>query len=144
MLGTDVGQSSHLRTVSPDRLQQVLHDLKIAPETSIDSTILRRVAEFTNADIVVSGQYTKLGDQIRIDATLQDLKHGRTASLKTEAQNQQDLSAAIDRLADSIRQNLSLSSDLVKELRVAIIQANFQVRRCATRLQPGFAAFPAG
>jgi eukaryotic-like serine/threonine-protein kinase len=117
MLGTDVGQSSHLRTVSPDRLQQVLHDLKIAPETSIDSTILRRVAEFTNADIVVSGQYTKLGDQIRIDATLQDLKHGRTASLKTEAQNQQELSAAIDRLADSIRQNLSLSSDLVKELR---------------------------
>ncbi len=116
MLSTDVGQSSHLRTVSPDRLQQVLHDLKIAPDTTIDATILRRVAEFANADIVVSGQYAKLGDQIRIDATLQDLKHGHSVSLKAEAQNQQDLSAAVDRLAESIRQNLSLSSNLIKEL----------------------------
>ncbi len=116
MLSTDVGQSAHLRTVSPDRLQQVLHDLKIAPDTALDASILHRVAEFANADIVVSGQYAKLGDQIRIDATLQDLKHGRTVSLKAEAPDQQQLSAAVDKLADSIRQNLSLSADLVKEL----------------------------
>ncbi len=117
MLTTDVGQSASLRSISPDHLQQVLHDLKIAPESSLDSTTLRRVAGFANADIVVSGQYTKLGDQIRIDATLQDLKRGRTAALKAEAQNQQDLSAAVDRLADSIRKNLSLSSNLREELR---------------------------
>ena len=124
MLSTDVGQSAHLRTVSPDRLQQVLHDLKIAPDTALDATILRRVAEFANADIVVSGQYAKLGDQVRIDATLQDLKHGRTVSLKAEAPNQQQLSAAIDKLADNIRQNLSLSPDLVKELRSQSFKPN--------------------
>jgi len=117
MLSTDVGQSAHLRTVSPDHLQQILHDLRIEPGSAIDPTTLRRIAEFANADIVVSGQFVRLGDQIRIDAVLQDLKRGRTAPLKTEAQNQQDISAAVDRLSDSIRQNLSLSSDLVKELR---------------------------
>jgi serine/threonine protein kinase/tetratricopeptide (TPR) repeat protein len=117
MLSTDVGQSAHLRTISPDRLQQILHDLRIEPGTAIDASTLRRIAEFSNADIVVSGQFVRLGDQIRIDAVLQDLKHGRTAPLKAEAQNQQDISAAVDRLADSIRQNLALSSDLVKELR---------------------------
>jgi tetratricopeptide (TPR) repeat protein len=36
--------------------------------------------------------------------------------VKAEAANQQDLSAAVDRLAGMIRQNLSLPSDLVKEL----------------------------
>jgi eukaryotic-like serine/threonine-protein kinase len=117
MLSTDVGQSAHLRTISPDHLQQILHDLRIEPGTAIDPTTLRRIAEFANADIVVSGQFVRLGDQIRIDAVVQDLKRGRSAPLKTEAQNQQDISAAVDRLADSIRQNLSLSSDLVKELR---------------------------
>ena len=117
MLSTDVGQSAHLRTVSPDHLQQILHDLRIEPGSTIDPTTLRRIAEFANADIVVSGQFVRLGDQIRVDAVLQDLKHSRTAPLKVEAQNQQDISAAVDRLADSIRQNLSLSSDLVKELR---------------------------
>ena len=116
MLSTDVGQSAHLRAVSPDRLQQVLHDLRITPGASLDPATLRRVAEFANADIVVSGQYVKLGEQIRIDATLQDLKRGRTESLKSEAQSQQALSGAVDYLADAIRQNLALSPDLIKEL----------------------------
>lgn len=116
MLSTDVGQSSHLRTISQDRLQQVMHDLRIAPGSEIDAGGLRRIAEFANADMVVSGTYAKLGDQIRIDATLQDLKRGSSTPLKAEAKNQQDLSAAVDRLADNVRQNLALSPDLVKEL----------------------------
>src|SRR5271166_1619583 len=85
MLSTDVGQSSHLRTVSSDRMQQVFHDLRIAPNSPVDSSTLGRVAEFTNADTLVWGQYTKLGDQIRIDATLQDRKHNRTIQVKVEA-----------------------------------------------------------
>ena len=116
MLSTDVGQSAHLRTISSDRVQQVFHDLRIAPNSTVDSSTLGRVAEFTNADTLVWGQYTKLGDQIRIDATVQDRKHNRTVQVKAEAANQQDLSAAVDRLAGMIRENLSLSSDLVKEL----------------------------
>ena len=116
MLSTDVGQSSHLRSVSPDRVQQVFHDLRIAPNSIIDASTLGRVAEFTNADTLVWGQYTKLGDRIRIDATLQDRKHNRTIQVKSEASSQQDLSAAVDRLAGMIRQNLALPSDLVKEL----------------------------
>ena len=116
MLSTDVGQSSHLRTVSSDRMQQVFHDLRIAPNSPMDSSLLGRVAEFTNADTLVWGQYTRLGDQIRIDATLQDRKHDRTIKVKSEATSEKDLPQAVDRLAGMIRQNLSLSSDLVKEL----------------------------
>ncbi len=116
MLSTDVGQSSHLRTVSPDRVQQVFHDLRIAPNSAVDSSTLGRVAEFTNADTLVWGQYTRLGDQIRIDATLEDRKYNRTIQVKSEAASPKDLSAAVDRLAGQIRQNLSLSQDLVKEL----------------------------
>src|SRR5712671_5970999 len=116
MLSTDVGQSAHLRAVSSDRVQQVFHDLRIAPNAIVDSATLGRVAEFTNSDTLVWGQYTKLGDQIRIDATLQDRKHNRTVQVKSEAASQKDLSAAVDRLAEMIRQNLALPSDVVKEL----------------------------
>ncbi len=117
MLSTDIGQSSHLRTVTPDRVQQVFRDLRITPDTNLDSSMLGRVAEFTNADTMVWGQYTRLGDQIRIDATLQDRKHNRTVRVKSEAGSEKDISAAVDRLAEQIRQNLLLSSDLVKELK---------------------------
>jgi eukaryotic-like serine/threonine-protein kinase len=116
MLTTDVGQSSSLRTVSSDRLHQILRDLRISPDFTLDADTLRRLAEFSNADQVIWGQYAKFGDKIRIDATLQDLKQQRTVSLKTEALNEKELLAAVDELAKSIQQNLAASSSAVKEL----------------------------
>jgi eukaryotic-like serine/threonine-protein kinase len=115
MLSSDVGQSAHLRTVSPDRLHQVLHDLRIGADTVVDPTILHRVGDSSNADTVVWGQYAKFGDQIRIDANIQNLKTGQTTPLKAET-TEKGLPGAIDTLADSIRKNLALSTDVIKEL----------------------------
>lgn len=122
MLSTDVGQSAHLRTISPDHVHQVLSDLQISPSSGIDPTMLSRIAEFSNADTVVWGQYAKFGDQIRIDATLRDLKHDRTVPVKVEAPNQNALIAAIAQLAQTIQQNLSLSNDVLQELRAKSFQ----------------------
>ena len=69
-----------------------------------------------NADTVISGQFVRFGDQIRIDASLQDLRRDRRIPLKIEAANEKDIPNAVDRLADLIRQNLSVSSDAIKEL----------------------------
>jgi serine/threonine protein kinase/Tfp pilus assembly protein PilF len=116
MLSTDVGQSSHLRMVSSDRLHQILHDLQISPDSPLDPNTLGRLAEFSSAETVVWGQYARFGDQIRIDAKLQDLKHDRTAALKEEAPNEKGIPEAVDRLAEAIRQNLALSPAILKEL----------------------------
>jgi eukaryotic-like serine/threonine-protein kinase len=122
MLSTDVGQSAHLRTVSPERLHQVLADLRISPDASLDPTALRHLAEFISADTLVWGQYAKFGDQIRIDAALQDLKHDRRVPLKIDAVSEKDIPGAVDRLAASIRQNLSVSPDVIKELQANSFQ----------------------
>jgi len=122
MLSTDVGQSAHLRTISPDRLHQVLSDLRITPGTAIDPAMVGRIAEFSSADTVVWGQYAKIGEQIRIDATLRDLKRQRTIPVKAEAPNEKGLLPAIADLAQSIQQNLSLSSDVLQELRARSFQ----------------------
>ena len=116
MLSTDVGQSASLRTVSSDRLHQVLKDLHIDANAQLDPQTLRQLGEFTNAQTMVWGQYVKVGDRIRIDATLQDLKRQRTSTLKAEAPSEKELLAAVDRLAQSIRENLALSPEIVKEL----------------------------
>ena len=126
MLSTDVGESSHLRTISPERLHQVLSDLRISGGAAIDPTTVSRLAQFSNADIVVWGQYVKFGDQIRIDATLQDLKRDRRVPVKIEAASEKDIPAAVDRLADQIRQNLSVSSDVLKELKASSFQPSSQ------------------
>ncbi|MFZ3263745.1 MAG: tetratricopeptide repeat protein, partial [Terriglobales bacterium] len=71
---------------------------------------------------VVWGQYAKFGDQIRIDATLQDLKNNRTVSLKADAPSEKEIPAAIDHLADSIRQTLALPENVLKELKASSFQ----------------------
>jgi tetratricopeptide (TPR) repeat protein/tRNA A-37 threonylcarbamoyl transferase component Bud32 len=119
MLTTDVGKSSTLRIVSADRLHQILNDLHISPDTELDQGTLGRIADFTNADRLVSGQYVKFGNQIRIDATLQTLKQQHTVSLKAEAPDEKEVLRAVDQLAQMIQQNLALSSASVKELKGA-------------------------
>jgi tetratricopeptide (TPR) repeat protein len=123
MLSTDIGQSAHLHTVPTDRLHQVLSDLRVGPETAVDPDMLRRVAQFSNADILVSGQYARFGDQIVIDATIRDLVHDQTVPVKAQALVK-DLPTAIDSLADSVRKNLSLSADVVEELKAQSFKPN--------------------
>lgn len=117
MLSTDVGQSSQLRVVSPDRLHQILHDLQISPESISDAANIRRLADLSSADRVVWGQYAKFGDQIRVDTTLRDVKRDRNVSFKTEASSDKDLLPAVDRLAQTIRDNLSLRPNVADELK---------------------------
>ena len=126
MLSTDVGQSAHLSTISPDRLHQILTDLQITANVVVDPTLLRRIAEFSSADTVVWGQYAKFGDQIRIDATLQDLKHDRRIPLKIDVPSEKEIPGAIDRLAESIRQKLELPENVLRELRASSFQPSSQ------------------
>jgi tetratricopeptide (TPR) repeat protein/predicted Ser/Thr protein kinase len=123
MLSTDIGQSAHLHTVPTDRLHQVLSDLHIGPDVAVDPDMLRRVAQFSSADVLVSGQYARFGDQIVIDATIRDLVHDQTVPVKAQALVK-DLPTAIDSLADSVRKNLALSADVVEELKAQSFKPN--------------------
>ncbi len=126
MLSSDMGESASLRTVPSDRVNQILRDQRITPDTTLDPDTLRRVAEFTGADRLLWGQYLKLGDQIRIDATLQDLKQQRNTPLKAEAASEKDLPKALEQLAQSVQNSLSLSAETIKELREKTLKPSSQ------------------
>ena len=118
VLRTELGQSSRVRTVAPDRLHQVLHDLRIAPNATLSPTELARVADLTSARSVLWGQYTRFGNAIRIDATLQDLEHQQTVPLNALAPNEGSLLTAIADLAGAVRESLARGSpDVLNELK---------------------------
>jgi eukaryotic-like serine/threonine-protein kinase len=122
MLTTEVGQSASLRTVSPNIVHQIFGDLRISSSTVLDPATIKRVADFSNADRVVAGQYARFGNSIRIDATLEDIKNNRTVPLKVDVASEKDIPAGIDHLADSIRQTLALPQDVLKELKASSFQ----------------------
>jgi tetratricopeptide (TPR) repeat protein/predicted Ser/Thr protein kinase len=117
ILASEVGKSPRVRAVSSERVGQILRDLRIPPDGSLDGPTITRLGQFSNADTVVLGQYAKFGEQIRIDATIQDLKSGRKTSLQAEAANEKDILPSIDRLAGNIRGNLDLAPAIIRELR---------------------------
>jgi serine/threonine protein kinase/tetratricopeptide (TPR) repeat protein len=122
MLTSDIGQSAQLRTVSSSNLHQLFSDLRISPSTELDPTTIRRVADFSNAQRLVWGQYAKFGDVIRIDATLQDFKNDLSIPIKIEIPSEKEIPNAIDRLAESIREKLALPGNVVKELKASSFQ----------------------
>jgi tetratricopeptide (TPR) repeat protein/predicted Ser/Thr protein kinase len=116
MLTDDIGQSGDLRTVSADRASQILQDLHIAPDARLDSHMVERLAEYSNAEVIVWGQIAKLGDRLRLEATLQDIKNGHSSSFHQDAENEKNLFAAVDSLAKDVRSSLSLSSKAIHDL----------------------------
>jgi serine/threonine protein kinase/tetratricopeptide (TPR) repeat protein len=126
MLRTDVGQSARLQTVSSDRVAQILHDLQIAPGSTIDPDTLRRIADATSADRVLYGQFAKFGDQIQINVTLQDLKRQRTVPLKAVAPSEKELPKAMEQLAQDVQKNLALPADVIKDLQAKALKPSTQ------------------
>ena len=122
MLTTDVGQSAHLRTVSPGMAHQILNDLRISSSTVLDPATIKRVADFGNADRVLWGQYARFGSAIRIDATLEDVRNNHTFPLKVVVASEKDIPGGVDQLADMIRQTLALPQDVLKELKASSFQ----------------------
>jgi eukaryotic-like serine/threonine-protein kinase len=119
MLSTDVGQSAHLRTISFDRVHQLLTDLHVPANADLAADTLRQLADSANADIVVWGRYAKREGKIRIDATVEDLKHDRRAPLKIEFASEKDIPATVDQLADSVQKNIGFGTRAVQELKAA-------------------------
>ena len=136
-LNSDIGQSAHLRMVSPDRLQQVLSDLRVSPQSQLDLQTVKRIADFTHADTVVFGQYQKIGDQIRINATVADLANDRNMSINTDVAGEKQLLASLDKMADDVREKLAATPEVLKEL-----QAHSQ--HVTTKSVPALRAYDEG
>jgi len=115
-LSSDIGESAHLRLVSADRLQQVLQDLRVSSQSQLDLSTLKRIAEFTHADTIVSGQYERFGEQTQITATVHDLKSDSEISMKTEVANEKDLLGSMEKLAADLREKLAANPEMLKEL----------------------------
>jgi tetratricopeptide (TPR) repeat protein/tRNA A-37 threonylcarbamoyl transferase component Bud32 len=120
VLSTTLGHSSRVRSVPPDRLNQVLGDLQIATNSALTPERLAGVADFTNARHVLWGNIARFGNTIQINGTLQDLDRGENIPVNAVAPNENAVLDAIASLADRVREHLAQgSASLVDELKAS-------------------------
>jgi eukaryotic-like serine/threonine-protein kinase len=120
VLATDLGETAQIRAIPSVRLREVLRDLRVDPNANLSPSDLARIADFASAQTILWGQYVKFGEEIRIDATLQNLQEQKTTPLKATSANPAGLLKAVSELAGSVQQALAAgSSDVLKELKAS-------------------------
>jgi tetratricopeptide (TPR) repeat protein len=106
MIRTELGETPGLRIVPSERLSQILGDLRITPNTEVEPAMLDRVSQFSNAELLLAGQYVRFGGTIRLEATLRGPDRTPVA-LTAEATSDADVPRAVKTLARALRDNLA-------------------------------------
>jgi tetratricopeptide (TPR) repeat protein len=118
ILRADLGESPHVRTASANRVHQTLSDLRVSDGDVLNDTMLRRLSELTNSEAVIWGQILKIGNQIQLVASVQDIRRGGSPqTLNAVAANEAALLDTISHLANQVRQHVAKSRDLGDDLR---------------------------
>src|SRR5688572_13247492 len=104
MLLTGLAQTRGLDIVSRQRLQEIVRQIGGRSLESLDRAQVPDVARRAGAGAVVVGSIFKVGNEIRIDAQLEDLSNGRV--LVAESVRGTDVFALVDQLAARIRDGI--------------------------------------
>jgi serine/threonine protein kinase/tetratricopeptide (TPR) repeat protein len=109
MIRAEIGQSSSLRIVSSSRVSGILGDLRVSQDVTFDRSMARRIADFSNAELVISGEYSRFyarsGSVIRFDVIVDGTDR---ATFTAEAPREADVPQAVRALVDAFRAKVPL------------------------------------
>jgi serine/threonine protein kinase/tetratricopeptide (TPR) repeat protein len=106
MLVTGLAQTPEMEVITSDRLNEAARQVGKDSFDVIEAGRLTEVARRAGATVVVNGSIIQSGDEIRIDARVEDLATGRV--LRAESVRGKDPLALADDLATRIRRGLDV------------------------------------
>lgn len=110
MLSMGLAESKVIRPVSPDRLYQVMRDLKLLDQQRYDPIMLKQIAEFSSAPMLLTGSFFKDQDRFRVVAQLHDLQTDYDLPITVEGGR--DLPDLVEILAQKLIEQLRISKSL--------------------------------
>ncbi len=112
LLIADLSQSKYIRVLSGDRIFNILRQLNLLEAKNYSSEDLKKVAVRGGVENVLRGSYTKAGDTIRVNTTLQKADTGeRIGSESVEGNGEESFFSMVDDLTKRIKENFKLSSE---------------------------------
>ena len=112
LLITDLTQSRYLKVLGGDRLSTILGNMGQLEAKSFSSELLKEVAVQGGVDRIARGSYSKAGDLLRIDMTLQDARSGEPiATHRVEGKGEESIFSMVDELTRWTKASLNLSAE---------------------------------
>ncbi|MBT8401258.1 MAG: protein kinase, partial [Rhodothermia bacterium] len=113
MLTTNLARYDNVNVMSSQRLFDILKQLGKQDIEFVDRSVATEVAEKGRIQTMVMGSIVQLGNQIRINAQLTDVKSGSILASVTESgESVDDVFAMVDRLTERIGSELSFDTEL--------------------------------
>ena len=125
LLTTDLAQARGIRVVSSARLAQILNDLHLGDLKGFDAGTLTKVAEFLDAQMVLTGTFTSMGETLRVDAEVFRIKGQEAvqgANFKVTAQGEKEFLGLVDTLARQVRESMGATPAQIQEERPKDLQ----------------------
>lgn len=113
MFITDLSQSRNLRLVSADRIYGALESLDaLGSARRLGADLVRRVAQETGADTVITGSFARLEDRIRIDVQVRDAETGEVRQTQArDGTGEASVFGLVDALSQFVRTGFINSAD---------------------------------
>ncbi len=112
LLITDLAQSKHIRVVRGDRLFNILRQLNLIDAESYSSEDLKEVASRSRATHVLQGNYTKAGENFRINYILHEAgTEELIGSEMVQGTGEDSIFSMVDELTRRIKANFKLSPE---------------------------------
>jgi tetratricopeptide (TPR) repeat protein/DNA-binding winged helix-turn-helix (wHTH) protein len=126
MLITDLSAARNLNLLGRHQLNSMLERLDYKPDQTVSFDIAREVARRSNADVFVTGSFSRLGTELRINVQLYDSSTGQlTAAESLTVDDINKLFAQTDLLALKIRSHLGNTvSEREKQTSIAAVMTN--------------------
>jgi tetratricopeptide (TPR) repeat protein/DNA-binding winged helix-turn-helix (wHTH) protein len=110
MLITDLAQSDQLTVLSRQQLHSILESIGYAPSKKVSLDEALKVAQHSHAEAVLTGSFTAVGGEIRVDVQLHDATSGQlVAADRVVSPGAQDLLTQVDLLSARIEDRLGVA-----------------------------------
>ncbi len=106
LLTSELSAGETLRLASGDQVERMKSDLGFTGVEPIPQNALSRVRTQLGSDMLIDGSYLAVGDQIRIDVRLQDVKSGETVGTISETGTAAGLLDLVSRTGSRLRNEL--------------------------------------
>ena len=118
----DLDQSQYFRVQSAEMINQVLRQMDLTEETSFASNELRNIARRSGVKFLITGYFSKLGENFSINISINDAETGDVIGRESgEGEGEGSIDEIVDQLTRKIKSNFNLTdtqlaSDQDKEI----------------------------